>query len=141
MISSLTAPSPGDELADSRAHNVVVNGAISGWQAVTNSAPQGPVLGPDPFYIFIDDLDAGVEHIFSKFADDTKLEGAVDSLKGQEALQKDQKALEHWATISGMKFNKGNCWVLYLGQSNARHMTERQAAGEHLGRKQPECAG
>lgn len=63
-----------------------MNGAISGWQAVTNSAPQGPVLGPDLFYISIADLDARVEHVFTKSADDTKLEGAVDSLNGQEAL-------------------------------------------------------
>lgn len=40
----------------------------------------------------------------TKFANGAKLGGAVDCLKGQEALQKDLDRLKHWAPI-GMKFN------------------------------------
>ncbi|GAB0195126.1 hypothetical protein GRJ2_001977900 [Grus japonensis] len=64
---------------------------------------------------------AGVECTISKFADDTELGGAVDSLEGQEALQRDLGRLEHWAMINGMKFNKSKCQILHLGWSNARH--------------------
>ncbi|KAK4826204.1 hypothetical protein QYF61_006148 [Mycteria americana] len=96
-----------------RAQRVVVNGATSGWQPVTS----GPVL----FNIFINNLDAGVECIISKFADDTKLGGDVDSLEGQEALQMDLDRLEHRAMINGVKINKSKCWTLHLGQSNVRH--------------------
>ncbi|KAJ7404857.1 rna-directed dna polymerase from mobile element jockey-like [Willisornis vidua] len=70
------------------------------------------------FSIFTNDLAAGLERILSKFADDTKLRGVVDSLKGREALQRDLNKLEDWAITNHMKFNKGKCWIMHLGWGN-----------------------
>ncbi|KAJ7409009.1 hypothetical protein WISP_116997 [Willisornis vidua] len=64
---------------------------------------------------------SGVECTINKFADDTKLGGAVDSLKGQAALQRNLDRLEHWAMINGQKFNQNKCWILHLRWSKARH--------------------
>jgi len=72
------------------------------------------------FNILINDLNKAVECTISKFADDTKLGSAVDSLAGQEALQNDPESLEHWAVINGTKFNKFKCWILQLEWSNEK---------------------
>ncbi|KAF1493232.1 hypothetical protein FQV17_0007778, partial [Megadyptes antipodes antipodes] len=57
---------------------------VSKWKPATSGVPQGSVLGPILFNLFINEKNSGID----KFADDTKLSGAADSLEGRDAIQR-----------------------------------------------------
>jgi len=99
---------------------VVLNRYESAWLYVISGVPQGSVLGPLLFLLFINDIDNGVVNKLLKFADDTKLVGIVSSESEVEQLRLDLKRLYDWSLDWQMLFIIGKCKSLHFGYSYAK---------------------
>jgi len=106
---------------DGRSQRVAVNGSMSKWRPVTSGAPQGSVLGPVLFNIFVSDIDIDIERTLSKSANNTKLHGAVHTLEGGNAIQRDLDRLARRACENLMKFNKAKYKISPLGQGSPKY--------------------
>ena len=96
-----------------RRQRVVVDGEVSSWKSVLSGVPQGSVLGPILFLVYIDDLEEGVTGNILKFADDTKLTKLLRKTKeigDKKKLQDDIDKLVRWS-------ESGKCYSM-LGNVN-----------------------
>jgi ribonucleases P/MRP protein subunit RPP40 len=110
------------EWLSNRTQRVVINKSYSDWVAVKSGVPQGSVLGPLLFNIFINDLDDCVKasQIIKKFADDTKVAQVLENQDSAAELQTTLNELCAWATRWGMQFNVAKCHVMHVGRHNPR---------------------
>ena len=101
-----------------RTQCVRVDGAYSSWKDVVSGIPQGSVIGPILFVIFINDMPDAVKHNFCKlFADDCKLYGKVENT-GINLMQSDLTSLEEWSKTWQLPFNAKKCKVMHFGHNN-----------------------
>ena len=101
-----------------RRQRVVVDGEVSSWKSVLSGVPQGSVLGPILFLVYINDLEEGVTGNILKFADDTKLFTKTKEIGEKKNLQDDIDKLVKWSEKWQMLFNFGKCKCLHIGPGN-----------------------
>ncbi len=109
-----------EEWLTGRTQRVTIGGSYSSEAAVDSGVPQGSVLGPCLFTIFIDNLEVEVEitelgTFIVKFADDTKGLQEIESEEDRDRIQKALDMLVRWADEWGMVFNVEKCKVMHVG--------------------------
>jgi ribonuclease P/MRP protein subunit RPP40 len=109
---------------EDRKQRVVLNGEASEWADVLSGVPQGSILGPTLFLIFINDIDRAVDvtnSVLLKFADNTKVARVVESQEQQAELQNTINRLVEWSEEWQMLFNLEKCHILHLGGNNGNY--------------------
>ena len=101
-----------------RRQRVVLGGEFSDWTTVTSGVPQGSVLGPVLFVIFINDIDEGIRSRIWKFADDLKMMGKVTAQEDIEQIKTDIDKLVEWSEDWQLSFNLDKCKVMHIGSKN-----------------------
>ena len=119
------------EFLDGRKQRVILSGATSAFVPVTSGVPQGTVLGPLLFVLFINDVfQSGVGSLTLGFADDLKLVSSDPQM-----LQSDLDIVSNWCETNLMKLNVDKCSVIHFGKKNPR--VNYQVSGSVL--KPTEC--
>ena len=105
---------------NNRTQQVVVDGSKSDSATVLSGVPQGTVLGPLLFLLFINDLPSVVDPgtTVRLFADDCVLYRTIRSVNDHIQLQKDLQSLGEWCKAWGMKFNESKCNIMTITNLN-----------------------
>ena len=104
-----------------RKQRVSIDGQFSDWADVSSGIPQGSVLGPTLFLIFINDLPDKVRNLVKIFADDTKIYSTINNNEDIDSLQQDLDNLSEWSNTWKLGFNAKKCKSMHIGYRNDRH--------------------
>ncbi len=98
-----------------RKQRVVINGSNSAWDSVDSGVPQGTVLGPLLFLLYINDIADNLTSEIRLFADDCILYRQINSISDCSNLQDDINKLHEWGVTWQMEFNAKKCYVMNMG--------------------------
>ena len=93
-----------------------MDGAASQWTPVTSGVPQGSILGPMLYAIFINDAPEVIHNkaVPALFADDTKLYKNITSVSDCNQLQQILTNLDAWSQDNNIKFNESKCKIMLV---------------------------
>ena len=112
-----------DDFLTNRKQRVCIRGSLSEWVKITSGVPQGSVLDPVLFIIFV------VNSTLLMFADDTKLSRTITSSHDSNILQNDIDSIGIWGEQSLMSFNLGKCHMMSFGRSQREYSYTMKNAG------------
>ena len=98
---------------------VVLNTCSFSWSNVKSGVPQGFILGPVLFNIYVSDMPQNVDSILLQFADDVKMFRAIKTAQDYFCLQSDIDKLVAWCKLWQLSFNVSKCNLLHLGPPHA----------------------
>lgn len=102
-----------------RKQGVIVNGEESSWKSVTSGIPQGSVLGPLLFVLYINDLPLAINNESTPylFADDTKVFHEIKTNNDCRSFQEDIFSLHDWSEKWMLRFHPDKCKAMRIGKS------------------------
>ncbi len=121
-----------------REMRTVIKGKFSTWNLVTSGVPQGSVIAPIMFLVFINDLPVGLDSYVSLFADDAKIMRQIRNRNDCEELQNDLNKLHNWNQTWKMQFNTNKCHVLEMGKSKNRPSWDYKLGNESISKARKE---
>jgi len=107
---------------------VEVRGEHSDWVQVTSDVPQGSVLGPLLFLVFVNDIPKWISSSVWMFADDTKVWTWISAPEDGECLQEDLNRLTSWSDKWNLDFHPEKCKVMHIGHSFDTKYTRKPIA-------------
>ena len=107
------------DFLNGRLQQVVLNGLASRTFTVSSGVPQGSVLGPLLFLLYVNDIPEQIECNISMFADDAKIYTAVKDIADSRRLQADLDLLAQWAKDWLLRFNVKKCKHMSIGPQSA----------------------
>jgi Reverse transcriptase (RNA-dependent DNA polymerase)/Endonuclease-reverse transcriptase len=103
------------DFLNARTMKVELRGVFSRLIEVLSGVPQGSVLGPLLFLLYVNELPNWIKNNIRMFADDTKIWRKIRSEEDSESLQNDLDKLEEWSDKWMLKFNTAKCKVMHIG--------------------------
>jgi len=113
---------------------VRLRGDFSQLLQVLSGVPQGSVLGPLLFLLYVNELPSSIKCDMNMVADDTRLWRRISTIADSRVLQEDLDSLQLWSDTWQLKFNADKCKVMNMGHS----LHTKYYMGEGSGRKELE---
>ena len=115
-----------------RKQRVLIRGTFSEWSPVISGVPQGSILGPIMFLIYVNDIPNIITSTAKLFADDTKIYRQINNVQDSIALQLDLTTLDLWADRWQVTFNPTKCEIMRISHNRDKSSKRYQISGTVL---------